>query len=137
MTVGRRGRRAPLVVALALAAFVILASCRERGEDAARRPVAAPVTPVTTSGGDITVVGHIARAFGMYVLQLGSTTPEPLIVVLRRPEPLSVGQRVEVTGEVRTFHRAELEAELAVALGPEATSVEGQRCLLANSVRLE
>ncbi len=81
------------------------------------------------------VTGRITRTFGRQVMQLGNAPGDPLIVVLPRPEPLFVGQRVAVTGYVRTFRRTELESDLAVQLGPEVVGLEGQRCLVAQSVR--
>lgn len=132
---GRRGRRFRLVAALALAGFIAVVSCRERGDEAVR-PSPAPTTRANVDGVEVTLTGQIMRTFGMHVIQLGTAPRDPLIVVLRRPEPVFVGQRVEVSGEVRTFRRAELQSELAVDLGAEVHNLEGQRCLLARSVRL-
>ena len=83
----------------------------------------------------VTVVGGITRTFGAYVLQLGDAPSDPLIVVLQRAKPFLAGQRLAVSGDVRTFRRVELESELAVDLGCETSGLEGQRCLLAHSVR--
>ena len=128
-----RGPSFPLVAALALAGSLTVGSCRESGD-------AVPPAPASTArgavdGAEVTLTGQITRVFGPHVIQLGDAPGDPLIVVLRRPEPILVGQRVEVNGEVRTFRRADLESELAVEFGPEVHGLEGQRCLLARSVR--
>ncbi len=72
--------------------------------------------------------------FGPRVVELGAAPGDPLVVVLRRPQAIAVGQRVQASGEVRTFRRAELESELGANLGPEVVTLEGQKCLLAGSV---
>lgn len=131
--VARRGRRPRYVAAVAVAALVGLGSCGDSRKDVVRPATA----PVTHDGKDVTVAGRITRTFGAHVIQLGSARGDPLIVVLRRAEPLLEGQRVAVSGDVRTFRRAELESELAVDLGSETVGLEGQRCLLARSVRLD
>ncbi|HWC11727.1 MAG TPA: hypothetical protein VG455_10935 [Acidimicrobiales bacterium] len=135
--VARRGWGRRHVAALAVfSASIALGSCTASRDDALHR-AAPPTTPVARTGEDITVAGRITRTFGAHVIQLGSASREPLIVVLRRAEPVFDGQRVAVSGDVRTFRRAELESELAVDLGSETVGLEGQRCLLADSVRFD
>lgn len=59
-----------------------------------------------------------------------------MIVVTLTPVGASVGRDVDVTGRVRTFRRAELEAELGVDLGPAANELEERSCLVASVARL-
>ncbi len=108
--------------------------CRESvGEpDRAGEPSS---TGVTLDDADVRLTGEVTRSLGRYVIQLGSAPPQPVLVVLRSPNPFPVGTRVEVTGRIRTFSRAGLEAELGVDLGSEVEGLDGQRCLVAVTVR--
>ncbi len=121
-----------MVVALATL-VTVTAGCR----DSMREPDAAgaPSTTAAVNDGGVTLTGVVTRSLGAYVIQVGTTPPEPVLVVLTSPNPFPVGTRLEVTGRIRTFERAELEAELGVAFGPEVHGLEGQRCLVAATVR--
>ncbi len=90
----------------------------------------------TVKSSDVTLTGQVTRAFGQYVIQLGTTPREPVLVVFRTPSAYPVGARLEVSGRVRTFARAEIEAEFGVPLGSEVESFDGSRCVVAASVRL-
>ncbi len=74
--------------------------------------------------------------FGPHVIQVGgSTAPDPVLVVVPFRHTLEPGARVEVTGRVRTFRRAELESALGIDLGADVARFEGTRSLVASSVR--
>lgn len=118
-----------------LAGSLTVASCGTSGDETAPSS-RLPTSRAAAQGNEITLTGYVTRTFGARVLELGAARGEPLIVVLRRPQTVLVGQRVEAGGEVRKFRRAELESELGVDLGPEVMALEGQRCLLVRSLRL-
>ncbi len=98
-------------------------------------PGAAAVTTPSTDRGDVTLTGQVTRSFGDHVIQIGTGPAEPVLVVLPTPSSFSVGARVEVSGRIRTFDPAGLGVELGVDLGPDAQRFEGERCLVAVTVR--
>lgn len=91
--------------------------------------------PATTRDDEITLSGRVTAAYGNYIFAVGSGA-ERVIVVTGTPTAVSVGRDVDVTGQVRTFHRAELEAELGVDLGPAANQLENLSCLVASAARV-
>ena len=113
--------------------LVLVTACGDgsRGPE----PGAAAVTTPSTDRADVTLTGQVARSFGDHVFQLGTGPAEPVLVVLATPSSLAVGARVEVSGRIRTFDPARLGVELGVDLGPDAQHFEGQRCLVAVTVR--
>lgn len=86
-------------------------------------------------GDEITLSGRVTASYGIHVFAVGSGT-ERVIVVTLTPVGVSVGREIDVTGRVRTFRRAELEAELGVDLGPAADQLEDMSCLVASVARL-
>ncbi len=96
---------------------------------------AAVTTHGSVSGSDVTLTGEVTGAFGNHVVQLGTGPAEPVLVVLPTPNPFPVGTALEVSGRIRTFEAARLGAELGVDLGPDAGRFDGQRCLVAATVR--
>jgi len=86
-------------------------------------------------GPRLSVTGEVARAFGPHVIQIGSTAPDPVLIVVPFRHALEPGVRVEVTGRVRTFRRAELESALGIDFGADVARFEGARCLVASSLR--
>ena len=111
-----------------------MSGCRDstRGPD---RGAAAVTTPATVDRADVTLTGRVAGSFGDHLIHLGTEPAEPVLVVLRTPSSLAVGTRVEVSGRIRTFDLATLRAELGVDLGPDAQRFQGERCLVAGTVR--
>ena len=112
----------------------MIGGCRESMREPARR--GAPSSGVTLEDADVTLTGEVTRSLGPHVIQLGSSPPEPVLVVLRNPNPFPLRTRVEVSGQIRTFSRPALEAELGVDLGAEVDGLDGERCLVAATVRL-
>ncbi len=81
------------------------------------------------------MTGEVARTFGPHVVQIGSSAPDAVLVIIPFTHTLTPGVRVEVTGRVRTFRQVELELALGIDLGPEVARFEGARSLIATSVR--
>lgn len=77
----------------------------------------------------------MTAAYGNHIFAVGAGA-ERVIVVTGTPAAVSVGRDVDVTGQVRTFHRAELEAELGVDFGPAANQLENLSCLVASTARV-
>ena len=90
---------------------------------------------MTPRGGDISLSGRVTASFGAHVFAVGSGA-ERVVVVTAAPVGVSVGSDVDVTGQVRTFRRQELEAELGIDLGQEANELEETSCLMASVTRL-
>ena len=84
---------------------------------------------------EITLSGRVTAAYGPHIFVVGSGA-ERVVVVTGMPVAVAVGRDVDVTGQVRTFHRRELEAELGVDLGSAANELENGSCLLASVARL-
>ena len=91
--------------------------------------------PTTALADEITLSGRVTAAYGTHIFAVGSGA-ERVIVVTGTPIAVSAGRDVDVTGEVRTFRRQELEAELGVDLGPGADALENVSCLVASAARL-
>ena len=91
--------------------------------------------PAPARGDEVTLSGRVTAAFGNHIFAVGSGA-ERVIVVTGTPAAVSVGRDVDVTGQVRTFRRAELEAELGVDLGPAANQLENLSCLVASAARV-
>ncbi len=131
----RQAKRSPLVAVLVMSGvLLVLTGCREgRGEvdGDVRTSTIVPLAEAST----ITLTGHVTRSFGNHVVQLGTAPSEPVIVVFPRASAFPEGARVEVSGRIRTFSKADIEAELGIELGPEVDGLAGAKCLIAASVR--
>ncbi len=114
--------------------LTLTGGCAESTADRDPGPVVA-TTRGAVDGADVTLTGQVTAAFGDHVVQLGSAPAEPVLVVLRTRNTVPVGTHLEVSGRIRTFAAARLGAELGVDLGPDARRFDGQRCLVAVSVR--
>ncbi|MGH9264301.1 MAG: hypothetical protein ACRD1D_06365 [Acidimicrobiales bacterium] len=90
---------------------------------------------VSAHGDDVTLSGQVTAIYGRHLFAVGSGA-ERVVVVTATPIQVTVGRNVEVTGRVRTFSRAKLEAELAVQFGPHANRLEESSCLLATTARV-
>ncbi len=115
--------------------LTLTGGCEESTTDRDAGPAVA-TTLGAAGAADVTLTGEVAAAFGDHVIQLGSAPAEPVLVVLPTPNTFPVGTHVEVRGRIRTFEAARLGSELGVDLGAEAGRFEGQRCLVAVTVRM-
>lgn len=82
----------------------------------------------------VSLTGRVTRSFGSHVLQVGSSTSAPVLVVFPDPQSFPVGTLLEVQGRTRPFVAAALEVELGVDLGPEVEGLTGT-CVIVTSVR--
>lgn len=117
-------------VGAAVAAMAILGGCGIGGTDRARPDPASP--PEMVVGRDVTIRGPVTDVPARQVVTVGRAGQEPLVVILRQPTTVVVGSVLEVTGRVRTFRLAELEAELGMDLEPAVERFEGVSCLLVS-----
>ncbi len=131
----RQAKRSPLFAVLVMSGvLLVLTGCREgRGEVSG--DVRTSTTVALADASTITLTGHVTRSFGNHVTQLGTAPSEPVIVVFPQPTAFPDGARVEVSGRIRTFSKADIEAELQIELGPEVDGLAGAKCLIAVSVR--
>jgi len=119
------------VLAALTAAWVACEGPRTPERASKQTTVAVPATRAN----EITLSGRVTAAYGTHIFAVGSGA-ERVIVVTGTPIAVSVGRDVDVTGQVRTFRRQELEAELGVDLGPAANELENVSCLVASVARL-
>ena len=99
----------------------------------------APGTVTSTArvpADELSLSGRVTALYGDHVFTVGSGREQVNVVVARRV-PVSVGSEVEVSGRVRTFRRAELEAELGIDLGPGVDALESRSCLVATTARVQ
>lgn len=123
---GSRAKFGTVVVVITL-----LGGCSNESSDRVSRP---PSPPPQVTGEDVTVRGTVTDAPARHVVIVGRADREPLVVVLRQPTAPVVGTVLEVTGRVRTFRVAELEAELGTDLEPAVDRLEGGSCLVVSDV---
>lgn len=120
----------PFLVLLAVPMVAVGCDGTETAVDRSRPP---PATKALHAGGnEVTVKGRVTRAYTRHLFAVG-TGAQQVIVVVPRGLGAKLGSDVEVTGRVRPFRRAELESELGVALGPEASALEDLDCLVATA----
>ncbi|HWI04561.1 MAG TPA: hypothetical protein VNT52_12185 [Acidimicrobiales bacterium] len=89
----------------------------------------------TTRAGEVTLRGRITAAYGDHVFAVGSEV-ERVIVVTGARVGAAIGREVDVTGQVRTCRRQDLEGELGVDLAPAHQELENRSCLVASVARL-
>lgn len=85
---------------------------------------------------ELTLTGEVTRSFGQHVIQLGTSPPDPVLLVFRTPHAFRLGVPLEVSGHTRVFERAEIEGELGLDLGSEVVGLDGQSCLIVAAVRV-
>lgn len=111
----------------------VLAACSRPQQ--AVDPAPGPATSTVRAPADeLSLSGRVTAVYGDHVFTVGSGREQVNVVVARRV-PVSVGSEVEVSGRVRTFRRAELEAELGIDLAG-VDSLERQSCLVATTARV-
>ena len=116
--------------------LLMLATGCEDDQPRTHRTGDAPSTTLAlANAAPVTLTGRVTRSYGSHVVQLGNSPSEPVLVVLPTPRTFPNGVRLEVSGRIRTFARADLEAELGVDLGPEVEGLAGSPCLVAAAVR--
>lgn len=118
-----------------LLAGAILAGGCDGTETVGGRAGPPPIREVHAAADEVTVSGPVTKAYGDHVFALGSGV-QRVVVVVSTPLLATVGSDVEVTGHMRPFRRSELESELGVELGPQASALENRECLVAASARL-
>ena len=126
--------RVPMKLTLlaAVAAMPLLGGCGHGGPDGAA-PGPAP-RPQLSTGRDVTVRGPVTQVLSGHVVTIGGAGQDPLVVVFRQPTAVTLGRVLEVTGRVRTFRAAELEAEVGTDLAAAVGRFEGATYLLVSSV---
>ena len=125
-----------MVSALWLVGLVLIMGCQDGGGRSNRATGADRA--VTQGTPEVTVRGRVRRVVDNHVFEIagsGGTADEAVLVVNLDSGPARLGDYVEVSGTVRPFRRALLEAEFGLRFQELVARFEGRSCIVTR--RLE